>query len=268
MNFLKKIIYSSVPGFKNWWISVNIKPKRFAGWNMATHAALPWQDDHCPDMAAFNRTKEDIKKQFEFGSDLNVNAETIDGLLWRHYLVTFAVNYALKFTGKEAFHMVEAGVADGITAYFALRAVKDHRESFCMHLYDSWGAMRQTELLPSESSHVGNYSELNLKRTKRNLMEFSDHLMVHQGYVPESLHILPEPPPSVHYMHIDINSVIPTRAVLEFFWPRLAKSGVVLFDDYGWAGYEEMKDMIDTFFADKPGAFLKLPTGQALYMHS
>ena len=115
--------------------------------------------------------------------------------------------------------------------------------------------------------HIGDYSELNINRTKKNLEEFRNCLVFHQGYIPETLHTSPEAPASVDYMHIDINSVIPTQKTLEFFWPRLSKGGVILFDYYGWTGYEEMKDMIDGFFADKPGMLLKLPTGQAVYFH-
>ena len=266
-DYLKKVIYRRFPKFQKWWISVNIQPKRFAGWNMVTHAALPWNDSHCPDLAVFNKAREDIKTQFVFGSDLNINADAIDGLLWRHYIVTFATRYALKFSSVDAFNMVEAGVADGITAFFALREAKEHRSVFSMHLYDSWDAMRETELLPSELICAGNYSELNINRTKRNLSEFSENIVYHQGYVPESLNAPPPAPLSVNFMHIDINAAMPTRSLLEFFCPRLAKGGVILFDDYGWAAYEETKDVIDAFFADKSGILLKLPTGQAVYFH-
>ncbi len=265
--YLRTFLYSRFPELRKWWISINITPKRFAGWNMVSHAALPWDDTYCTDLAVFNKTREDIKEQFEFGIDLKINKETIDGLLWRHYIVAFSVQYALKFSSDESFTMVEAGVADGITAFFALREVQEHRSSFSMHLYDSWGAMRETELLSSESVHIGDYSELNVNRTRRNLAEFDDHLVFHQGYIPDALYGPPDAPSSVHYMHIDINSAIPTKMALEFFWQRLAGGGVILFDDYGWRGYEEMKDLIDAFLADKPGILQKLPTGQAIYFH-
>lgn len=265
--YLKAVLYKRFPELQKWWISINVSPKRFAGWNMVSHAALPWSDSHCPDLTVFNKTREDIKKQFEFGADLKINKDSVDGLLWRHYIVTFSVRYALKFSNGEMFNMVEAGVADGITAFFALREAEAHRKRFSMHLYDSWGPMRETELLSSESIHLGDYAELHANRTKKNLAEFRDYLIFHQGYIPGSLHVSPEAPSSVHYMHIDINAAIPTMAALKFFWQRLARGGVVLFDDYGWTGYEEMKDQIDAFFADKPGIFLKLPTGQAIYFH-
>jgi len=163
--------------------------------------------------------------------------------------------------------MIEAGVADGITAFFSLRAAREKRRNqpFTMHLYDSWGAMRKEELLYSETGYIGNYGQLNIERAKKNLSEFSDHLIYHAGYLPETLSSLPAPPLSVHYMHIDLNSALPTLRMLEFFWPHMPRGGVILFDDYGWMGYEDTKNIIDEFFAGRDGLLLKLPTGQALY---
>ena len=237
------------------------------GWGMITHAELPWNDRQCPDFAVFNKAREEVKKQFEFGLDLDITVDTVDGLLWRHYIVSFAVRYALQFADDGEFNMVEAGVADGLTAFFSLRTVREKRKgrAFAMHLYDSWGAMRKTELQESESVHIGNYSRLNIDRARKNLSEFQDHLIYHQGYIPESLVSPPAPPENLRYLHIDLNAALPTQAALEFFWPRLKPGGVILFDDYGWKDYQETREMIDGFFAGRDGILMKLPTGQAIY---
>lgn len=250
------------------WIAIHIKPK-FAGWDMVTHAELPWTDIHCPDMKRFRKTAETIKKQFAFGPDLGLNAGNIDVLMWRHYIVTFAVRYALRCNDTKVFNMVEAGVADGISAFFSLREASDNlgNRRFTMHLYDSWSSMRQHELLESEHVQIGRYGGLDMERTKKNLSRFEAHTVYHQGYVPESLHVPPEPPAAVGFIHIDINAAVPTQELLHFFWPKLTDHAVILFDDYGWSGYEEMRDMIDAFFCDKEGLLLKLPTGQAVYFH-
>jgi len=46
---------------------------------------------------------------------------------------------------------------------------------------------------------------------------------------------------------------------------KLVKGGIILFDDYGWAGYEDTKKAIDSYFSEKSGILMKLPTGQAIY---
>jgi hypothetical protein len=39
----------------------------------------------------------------------------------------------------------------------------------------------------------------------------------------------------------------------------------VLFDDYGWSGYQDTKVAVDAFFAGKRGVLLPMPTGQAIF---
>ena len=134
-----------------------------------------------------------------------------------------------------------------------------NKSKFSMHLYDSWNAMRKNELLETEMDHVGYYSKLNINTTKKNLKEFENELFYHAGYIPETL-ISDKSPKSIVYLHIDLNAAKPTLAALEFFFPKLVKGGIVLFDDYGQEAYEETKKIIDKFFSDKPGMLLKLPT--------
>src|SRR5271157_2780388 len=226
----KRFLYGRFPFIQKLWISLNIKPK-FAGWDMITHAELPWNDRHCRELDISRKTNDDIKKHFEFGPESEINNDNIDGMLWRHYIVTFSVRYALRSCGSQQFNMVEAGVADGVSAFFTLRVASETRgdKRFSMHLYDTWGAMRKEELLASEYANIGKFSELNIDRTKRNLSEFSGNTVYHQGYVPESLDHAPAPPSSVNFIHIDINAATPTRNLLDFFWPRLVGKAVILF---------------------------------------
>ena len=66
-------------------------------------------------------------------------------------------------------------------------------------------------------------------------------------------------------MHIDLNSTKPTIDALDFFFPRLIKGGIIIFDDYGNTGYPDTKIEIDEFFKNKPGVLMQSPTGQAIY---
>lgn len=273
-----KKIYRKVPPIQPFMKYVHQKifniippPPKFSGWGMTSCHELPWIDKY--DWDNFRQSAQDIKKQFEFrgGSDIGRSVDNIDTLLWRHWIVSFSARYAVKFNRSKGnkLNLVELGVADGITAFFTLREMENYKKNtpnikYTMHLYDSWGPIREKELLKTELSRVGKYSNLSLERTKRNLTEFEDNIFYHQGYIPESLNVLPIPD-SIIYMHIDLNSAIPTLAGLEFFYPRLIKGGVILFDDYGWSGYEETKETVDNFFANKPGILMKLPTGQAIY---
>ena len=83
-----------------------------------------------------------------------------------------------------------------------------------------------------------------------------------KGTVPESLST--QQISSVSYLHLDMNSAIPEVAALEHFWPLVVAGGLVLMDDYAYAGFEPQHGALDAF-ANKVGyEILSLPTGQGL----
>jgi len=241
---------------------------RFSGWGMQTEHELPWVDEY--DGSIFRKASIDIKKQFQFKKDVGIifDSKQLDELQWRHWNVSYAVRHAIKFAKTEEYNFVECGVAEAMSTFFAMREITGISEiagKFSMHLYDAWAAMKKENLLESEKIDEGRYQKLDINITKKNLEEFNEYIIYHQGYIPESFYSTSEAPHSIVYLHIDLNSAKPTLSSLEFFYSRLVNGGIILFDDYGWLGYEDTKKIIDKFFSDKPGIILKLPTGQAFY---
>lgn len=121
------------------------------------------------------------------------------------------------------------------------------------------------ELLESETDSAGKYSNLEKGVTQENLSDFQDSTVYNEGYIPEIFNS-GENPDSVSWLHIDLNSAIPTKEALELFYDRVEQGGVILFDDYGWKGYTETKNVVDEFFREhKSGIHFPLPTGQSVY---
>ncbi len=260
--YVLKNIKKLIPKDVGIWIRKQIDYEiTFDGWGMKTVHELPWNGGIRNEF--FISANQDVKKYFDFSSDDGVNLSNIDGLLWRHWIVSYCVRHAVEFTGKDL-NLVECGVCDGLTAFFALRELNGLGSSARMHLYDAWMPMRKESLLESEKDSAGNYSNITIERVKNNLSEF-DNVIYHPGYIPESLYSEPSSPEKISYLSIDLNSADPTTAALEYFFPRLLRGGLVLFDDYGWVGYGPTKKCVDKFFADKPGILMPLPTGQAIY---
>ncbi len=239
---------------------------RFSGLGMVTEHELPWVDEFNGEI--FRKASEDIKKKFQFKSG-NQDITNIDELLWRHWNVSTATRYAINFSNPIEYNFVECGVGDGVTALFTLREISGQQKigKFRMHLYDAWNIMRKEQLLESELADVHDYGDLDINTTRKNLSEFENYLVFHQGYIPESFKTSPEAPNSILYLHIDLNSAKATLNSLEFFFPRLVSGGVILFDDYGWIGFNDTKKIVDEFFHNKAGILMKLPTGQAMYLH-
>ncbi len=263
-----KIIYEKIPVLQPFFIQIS-KPffdfiPKFSGWGMKTGHELPWNDECNWDV--FRETQRYVKESSDFIIHDTVGSKKqLDEVMYRHWYIAYCSRHAIEFAQSDEYNFVECGTANGLSAYFTLKEISNNLKSkFLMHLYDSWDAMRENELLETEMDHVGYYSELDISTVKNNLKEFEDKLIYHVGYIPESL-LSKESPKSIVYMHVDLNAAKPTLAALEFFFPKLVRGGVILFDDYGQEAYNETKKVIDIFFSDKPGLILKLPTSQAIY---
>jgi SAM-dependent methyltransferase len=89
-----------------------------------------------------------------------------------------------------------------------------------------------------------------------------DNVEYHPGWIPERFADVAETPFS--FVHIDVDLYGPTNDSVQFFYPRMARGGILLFDDYGFQTCPGARLAIDTFFADKPEHVIDLPTGQAM----
>ncbi len=83
-----------------------------------------------------------------------------------------------------------------------------------------------------------------------------------QGAVPEVLERIPFN--KIAFVHLDMNCALPEKAALEFFFPRLCKGGMILFDDYTYSGHEAQHIAIDDAARNLRTQVLSLPTGQGL----
>jgi hypothetical protein len=236
----------------------NIKKKRrkpkFIGWGMQTVHELPWNGGI--DNETFLKAANDVKS-FKFANQTGWYADRMDQLLWRHWVISFSIRYVMKFIREREISLVECGVAYGVSASFVLRELQDKKDKgqidqFYMHLYDAW--------VPTNK-----YGAISVELTRKNLSEFAENVICHEGFIPDSLSISPPPPEELVFLHIDLNSAPATLAVLDFFYPKLRDRGIILFDDYGWESYIDTKKVVDEFFADKHGILMPLPTGQAIF---
>jgi len=242
---------------------------KFTGWGMKTEHEPAWNDRFYED---FNQDCKDLNL-FELTPSSAFKHDNLHQQKWIHWNVNFSIIHALKFAKSDDYNFVECGVADGLTAFIALRTILKHKKNadFTIHLYDSWSSMRSDLILDSEKQSpyikTPKYTDLSIDRTKKNLKEFDKNIIYHKGYIPDSLNETPKSPDSIMYLHVDLNSSKPTLDVLNYFMPRLVEGGIILFDDYGWNAYKDTKFVIDEFIQKQKGSFLKFPTGQAVYFN-
>lgn len=273
---LRGVIYS-VPGTQALWVRLNRALGRegraaFSGWGMTTEALPPWfqggGDDLARDFVAVN---DAVLARVASGelrlSQLNEvqdKERRLRELMWRHYVVFWSARYAARATATPVTNLVECGVCDGLTASFAMSAVQRSGRPLRAFLYDAWEGMKAEYLLESERSAAGHYAYLSLENTQRNLAAFARDAVFVKGFIPQSF-AAAALPPDIAWLHIDLNSSLPTTAALEALFGRMPAGGVVLFDDYGWDGYYDTKVAVDRFFEGRQGVLLPMPTGQAIF---
>ncbi len=243
----------------------------FSGWGMETSTLPPWIQNSSPFNEEFIRINNQLilrvnsqkfnLSQFE---DLSDKSALIGELMWRHFIVYWSTNYAFRATEGNSKNFVECGVCDGLAIFFALSSARESPFELGFYLYDAWEGMKEEYLLESEMSAAGQYSYLTQENAENNLFDFRDITIFNRGFIPDSFSYSVNPE-SLVWLHIDLNSSIPTKAALDFFFPKISKGGVILFDDYAWDDYAPTRIVIDEFFENKQGLLQHLPTGQALF---
>ena len=92
------------------------------------------------------------------------------------------------------------------------------------------------------------------------LKEFP-HCQIEKGWIPQTLSKVEDE--TFRLMHLDVDLMEPTRACLDFFYPRMVSGGLMVFDDYGSGSCRGVRAAIDEFFRDRSEQVVELVTGQA-----
>jgi O-methyltransferase len=154
--------------------------------------------------------------------------------------------------------VAEIGVYKGGTARLLADSFKSTGKD--IHLFDTFSGMPPTDA--SRDWHRGgDFSDTSLQAVGDYLAGL-EGVRLHQGLFPETAG--PILNSMFCFVHIDVDIY---RSVLDccgFFYPRMVRSGVMVFDDYGFLTCPGARLAVDEFFAGKPESPCYLPTGQCL----
>ena len=187
---------------------------------------------------------------------------------WRVQVAMWAAKTALRRRG----HFVECGTARAFVSTAILKYTNWNETSNGRHFYlvDTFEGIVEELLTDREREGAfqwhGTRYQNNYPDALQNVSPFKNVQLV-KSMVPN---ILPQiPARQVAYLRIDMNSAVPEGAALEYFWPKAAHyltvvpdlswrttknagrsppirqavlGGVVLLDDYAYAGYEPLRD--------------------------
>lgn len=174
---------------------------------------------------------------------------------WRMWILT---QMARSSDGLGAF--AEFGTNRGGCAYMMLATTRRSP----LYMFDTFAGIPATNLTQEEraAGFAGSWADTSVEHVRRRLAEWADRARFCVGDVFETLEDVETG--ELALVHMDLNAAAATRRALEYAHPRLRAGGVIVFDDYGFTGYEDQRAVVDDFLAATQDLPVALPTGQAL----
>ena len=148
----------------------------------------------------------------------------------------------------------ELGVYKGDSAF--LLHQMDLSRTF--HLFDTFEGFQakdlKTETGKAATYTTSNFADTSIQKVKKRLSD--SEFVFHQGYFPETTKGLENEQYALVSMDADLYN--PTKAGLEYFYPRLSPGGVIIVHDYNpeWPG---IMKAVDDFASGIPEPIVPLP---------
>ena len=152
----------------------------------------------------------------------------------------------IKSTTNLTGDVCEVGVYRGGTAKIISENIKD-----CdLFLFDTFEGMPYYDPKNDKEWEVGTFDQTDYEMVSK-LFESKENVRVFKGVFPSdtSHHIEDK---VFKFVHLDVDNYQPYKECLEFFYNRMVKGGVILFDDYDCGCCPGANKAVDEFFSDKP----------------
>ena len=159
----------------------------------------------------------------------------------------------------------ECGVYSGGTAYLLVSVLAKYISyNKKLHLFDTFTGMPETSF-PSRDYHSpGDFADTSIDIVKKRLNLYDSFCIFHVGVMPDTFSEVKDIK-KFSFVHIDVDIFPSVQACCEFFYPRLSRGGVIVFDDYGFYPYRNsVRAAVDCYFSNKNDKPLILPIGQAV----
>jgi len=155
----------------------------------------------------------------------------------------------------------ECGVYKGGTAFLIANVTEPFIGERQLHLFDTFTGMPSTVIEGIDVHKAGGFADTSLDSVKRYLSQFP-FIVFHPGFIPDTFNGVKDK--LFSFVHVDVDIYQSALDCCEFFYQRMVKGGVMVFDDYGFPECKGERKAVDEFFMDKSERPIVLPTGQCL----
>lgn len=205
-----------------------------------------------------------FREDRKFVETLRRNARTRQelSLAWRLHTLLWAAQNVLHLPGD----FVECGVWRGFSFAFLTDYLGFAEIDKTLFLYDTYKGIPEQMNSEHRSNAVYEQETRNdpdaIFKAVQERFRAVPNTRIVRGIVPDSFAV--ECPDRIALLHIDMNSAASEIAALEALFDRVVPGGMIVFDDYGWVGYDAQRHAENAFMEDRGHKILELPTGQGL----
>jgi O-methyltransferase len=205
-----------------------------------------------------------------YENSMNSTQAPADSFFKRCRFFALAQLCEVALTQHDRGDIVECGCWRGHSAHMISVLATQHAFKGVFHIFDSFEGL--SGLTQEDRSERYNLSKEQIEDqarwfacpedvVKANLSEFS-FIKTYKGWVPDRFSEVADR--QFSFVHIDLDLYKPIADSIEFFYPRMLKGGIMVFDDYGSARFPGAKKAIDDALTKyKPAFFFRHPTGGA-----
>ena len=195
-------------------------------------------------------------KKFSQACEKNARNDQERSLVLRLNTLVWAALEALRVPGD----FVECGVWRGFCSAVIADYLDFERVPKKFYLYDTFDGIPPQ--YDSEGHDAPDFHEAGLYESVVGRFARFPNVQVVRGIVPDSF--AQAAPEKIAFLHLDLNSSKGEIAALDVLFDRVSPGGLVVFDDYGWSGYQAQQVAEDAFMRQRGHRILELPTGQGL----
>lgn len=163
-----------------------------------------------------------------------------------HTLVDIYRCYELYILAKQSAvldgEMVEVGVWRGGTAALIASAIPNKK----MYLFDTFTGVAKADVMYDTLYSGGEHSDASVENVIELFEKFSLDCYIHTGIFPDDT--LGGLPKKISFAHIDVDTYESAKGSFFSIWPRIVKSGIIVFDDYGFFGCEGVSQAVNEIF--------------------
>jgi len=181
-----------------------------------------------------------------------ISSNTMIDVTRAYMLYQFLLN-AREISGAAA----EIGVWRGGTGQLITTILSDKP----IFLFDTFEGLPEVAPKHDKNYHVkGEFGNTSYEQVNH-LFSENNNVTIVKGVFPKSINDNISRINNFCFVHVDVDLYQSAIDCCEYFYPRLSKGGIIIFDDYGFGTCPGVRHAVDEYFRDKKGHFY-LTTGQ------